>query len=492
MLSTRRYFKPKPTGVGLVVFSLGLIAMVSALPADYAGTFKDDRLTVTLTNSQGAYTGTIELREEKFPCIAREIDGRLAGTFASRGANFEFTAILHDDTLSLESGGTSYTLKRLTLPVNPLARSSPSNPLAGSAGPAREGSTTDQTRTAITNANVVRLKKVSIADRPDMIGGEAFTFLAPADWVVEGGLVWRLHPTMPAAVAMRVRNPKGLEQLECFPTVAFSWGGYLGPGTPFPQGANYLGNEVQPPVQDAIAFLKERLIPLQRGQLRPGIVHAEELPKLAEAAREAEPAPPFGGPQMMFTAGRVRIEYELDGRKVEEDLYCVLNTISLPTGNMTIQIADKLYGVRAAKGQLDQATSLFQTMIHSSRVNLQWFNKYAQLVQSLTQAQMNQIRAAGELSRYISQTSSEISDMIRQSYEQRQASQDRINKNWSQYMRGVDEYFDPAAGRPVELPSGYKYAWANANGEYIVTDNANFNPNIELNGAWQQLEHKQP
>lgn len=52
MLSTRRYFKPKPTDVGLVVFFLGLIAMVSALPADYAGTFKDDRLTVTLTNSQ--------------------------------------------------------------------------------------------------------------------------------------------------------------------------------------------------------------------------------------------------------------------------------------------------------------------------------------------------------------------------------------------------------------------------------------------------------
>ena len=144
------------------------------------------------------------------------------------------------------------------------------------------------------------------------------------------------------------------------------------------------------------------------------------------------------------------------GQAVEEDLYCVLNTMVLPNGNMTIQIADKLCGLRAPKGQLDRATKLFETMTHSTRINLQWFSQYSQLVQALTQAQMNRIRAVGESSRYISRTSNEISDMMRQSYEQRQASQDRINKNWSQYMRGVDEYHDPVAGRPVELPSGYK------------------------------------
>lgn len=324
-----------------------------------------------------------------------------------------------------------------------------------------------------------------------MIGGEAFSFLAPTDWQVDGGIVWRLHPTMPAGVAMRVHNPKGVEQLESFPTVAFSWGGYLGPGTMFPTGANYLGNEVQPPVRDAIAFLKDRQLPRVRGKLQARIIKAEELPKLAEAARAAEPAAPLGGPQMVFTAGRVRIEYELDGKPVEEDLYGVFNSMAL-SGGMTIQIADKLYGLRAQKGQLDEATKLFQTMINSSKINLQWFSKYAQLVQALTQAQMNRIRAAGELSRYISRTSSEISDMMRQSYEQRQASQDRINKNWSQYMRGVDEYYNPAEQRAVELPSGYGNAWANGNGEYIVTDSVGFNPNVEVGGNWQKLDRKEP
>lgn len=184
--------------------------------------------------------------------------------------------------------------------------------------------------------DVLRFKKVSVQDRNDMIGGEAFTFLAPVGWQVDGGLVWRLHPTMPAAVAMRMHNPKGVEQLECFPTVAFSWGGYL-PVTGFPQGSIYLGNEVQPPVRDAIAYLKERHLPRTRGNVQARLTGEEALPKLAEAARAAEPMPAFGGPQMMFTAGRVRIEYELNGKPVEEDFYGVLNTMVLPVATWSFR-----------------------------------------------------------------------------------------------------------------------------------------------------------
>lgn len=55
-------------------------------------------------------------------------------------------------------------------------------------------------------------------------------------------------------------------------------------------------------------------------------------------------------------------------------------------------------------------------------------------------------------------------------------------------MHGVDEYHDPVAGRAVDLPSGYRNAWVSGNGEYIVTDSLNFNPNVELNGNWQRLE----
>jgi hypothetical protein len=167
---------------------------------------------------------------------------------------------------------------------------------------------------------------------------------------------------MPAGTALRVFDPKGVDRTEVFPTTGYSYGGYLGPGTAFPIGSNYL----------------------------------------------------------------------------------------------------------------------------------EWFNRYAQLVQALSRAQVQQIRAAGEISRIVSQTSREISDMMRESYEQRQASQDRINDRWSQYMRGVDKYYDPIAQRPVELPSGYTNAWVNGQGEYIVTESVNFNPNVEVGGNWQKLGRPDP
>lgn len=480
----------------IAVFTLailaGMVARQSAIGADYSGLFQGDGLIVRLSADEGRYTGAIQMGDKTFTCTAREVGGRLRGTFISNEHPFEFTALLRDGTLTLESGGTTYTLRRQAAPVNPLSRAPAAVPVGGEAE-AIAGRAAGLPQSAVdTNAAFLRFKRVSVADRQDMIGGEAFSFLAPAGWQVEGGLVWRLHPVMPAAVAMRVRNPEGLEQLECFPTLGFSWGGYTGPGTAFPPGANYLGNEVQPPVRDALAYLKERHIPRTRGRFEPRITRTEELPKLAAAVREAEAQPEVGGTDMVLTAGRVRVEYELDGKPVEEDLYCVLNSVTLAGGSMTIQIADKLYGLRAARGRLEQATKLFETVIRSARPNLHWFNRYTQLVQALTQAQMDRIRAAGELSRYISRTSSEISDMMRQSYEERQAAQDRINRNWSLYMRGVDEYHDPVTGRPVELPGGYKNAWVSRNGEYIVTDSVNFDPNVQLDGTWQRLERRAP
>jgi hypothetical protein len=104
--------------------------------------------------------------------------------------------------------------------------------------------------------------------------------------------------------------------------------------------------------------------------------------------------------------------------------------------------------------------------------------------------QIKQIQHIGQISRIISQTHNEISDMIIQSYNKRQAVNDRIAENFSQYIRGVDEYYNPMERRPVELPSGYQNAWTNRLGEYILSDDPNFNPNIGSTREWQKMELK--
>jgi hypothetical protein len=458
-----------------------------ALPgASYAGTFACAEMTVILTGSGDRYTGTIEMAGQEFPLSARLGGGRLEGTFTSGGDRFPFTATLEGPVLTLVSDGTTYVLGRKA--GNPLAAPpAKSNPLSqprldaapvSSSVPAASGS-----------AGFMRFKKISIMDSPEGIGGEALTYLAPVGWQVEGGMEWRQHPSMPATVHIRTFNPHGVEQLEGFPTLGFSWGGMLAE-TGFGPGSNYMGNEVRPPMSDVMQFLQEIIIPRFRGDVRCRIIGEQELPAWAQAVAAADLAETgsIPGYQNTYSAGKVRVEYTIAGQPVEEDLYAVLQTVYVPAYNIYTQIGQRAYGIRAAKGQIDDRTKIMQAMVASVRPNLQWFNKYLQLCQTLHNIEMGKIRTAGKISQIISQTNNEISDMMQQSWERKQASEDRISKAWSQVNRGVEEYYSPVEQRPVELPTGYTDAWVNNAGEYIVSDNVNFNPNVELEGNWQKLE----
>jgi hypothetical protein len=52
---------------------------------------------------------------------------------------------------------------------------------------------------------------------------------------------------------------------------------------------------------------------------------------------------------------------------------------------------------------------------------------------------------------------------------------------------GAKLYYDPNTGQNVELPSGYTQAWSTPLGEYILSDDPNFNPNIGSNQTWTPL-----
>ena len=54
--------------------------------------------------------------------------------------------------------------------------------------------------------------------------------------------------------------------------------------------------------------------------------------------------------------------------------------------------------------------------------------------------------------------------------------------------RGVDAFLDPHRQEVVELPSGYGQVWANNLGEYVLSEDPNFNPNIESNQHWEPMK----
>ncbi|MDO9265153.1 MAG: hypothetical protein Q7U02_14380 [Desulfosalsimonadaceae bacterium] len=340
---------------------------------------------------------------------------------------------------------------------------------------------------------IVRLKEFGCVDTHG-IGIEAFSLLMPSDWAFDGGINWVLdNPGMPAVAKFTVKNPKGAEAFEVFPNQAMFWTNNPMLLATFPIGSRYFGAEVRP-VADPMQALTEIVLPRFRGNAEGlKVVSRKHLPELAKALGAGASQP---GVRTFADAAKIRIEYTEGGVLMEEEIFAVTEGFSFAFQTMQGMITntnwyvDYIFSFKTKKGDLDANSPLFQTMVNSFKVNPVWFNKYNQTVEYLIQAQIKNIRNIGELSRIISRTSNEISDSMMQSYENRQQVYDRISENFSEYVRGTEHYNNPIEGREVELPGGYSHAWTNAGGEYILTDNPNYNPNVGSNQNWEELPKK--
>ncbi len=109
----------------------------------------------------------------------------------------------------------------------------------------------------------------------------------------------------------------------------------------------------------------------------------------------------------------------------------------------TIWFVDYIFSFKTLKGKFNNCQSVFQTISYSFKLNPLWYSKYNQVIEYLAQQQIQQIKSIGQLSRILSQTSNEISDTMMESYNQRQQVNERISENFSQYIRGVDVYYNP-------------------------------------------------
>jgi len=344
---------------------------------------------------------------------------------------------------------------------------------------------------AAQGGRTMRLKRVSSVDRQGM-RTEAFSLLVPMGWTFRGGVFWPLqNPAMPANCAFTVTSGNSFERLECFPSGAHFWSTNRMLLSNFPPGSKYLGSEVRAPMSPA-DYLRQVVIARNRnnvGQLR--VVDARPLPKLARQLARAQQASP--GAQSSAAAAKVRVEYNQVGFAVEEEFYCVIETYSFPVRTLygvttsTNWTASYVFSFKAPKGHLAGNAERFWVMIRSFRINPQWFNKYQQVINTLVQQKIREIRHIGQISRIIAQTNDEISDMMMRSYQQRSAVYDRLADQFSQYIRGVDAYYDPVNQRRVDLPAGYDRGWTNGLGEYVLTDDPNFNPNLDSNQNWTPM-----
>ena len=131
----------------------------------------------------------------------------------------------------------------------------------------------------------IRFEQMNLNDAS--LNRVAGTFLAPAGWKSEGGVMWFNSPFHPARPWMRSFNPKGLEQLTVYPMYdMFAGIRRVIPSQArfWPEGSYYSGSEVRDVIANPGDFLRQVVIPRQRKDIREAkVLGYEDLPKLADA-----------------------------------------------------------------------------------------------------------------------------------------------------------------------------------------------------------------
>lgn len=330
--------------------------------------------------------------------------------------------------------------------------------------------------------DAVHLEVLTVHD--PMVDNNAYRMLVPTGWKVDGGVAWRPNAANLAVNHMVVLDPTERMGLFFYPTDALCYDNSLAMYG-FMEGSNYLGNEVRVPIQNVTEYVTRFMLPRYRPNTQARVVSTTELPKVATAVQAAIAEP---GVRKSVLAAKVRVEYDFRGVPTEEDIFCTLAfavSDALPTYLMWGP--HQLYGFAAPKGQLDAMTPVFQTIAGSVTVDLEWYNKYRQVSQLWYQRMEQSIRDAGALSRYISQINDEITDINRSAWEHHQRTMDRVNRQFSEYIRGVQTYHNPFTQMPVQLPAHYNHVWANSLGGYVLTNSPSYNPNQHSSQNWVPL-----
>jgi hypothetical protein len=320
--------------------------------------------------------------------------------------------------------------------------------------------------------DILKLVKREVIDR-EGTGMVASTYLLPADWTVEDRLYWEYNdPTLPIRFKAKMQSGAGDMFIQSFPDVRSLW------------SAGPAGVSGYQPPQDIISGIQSLI-----QQERPGIQYQVVNTKVL--SDKSQPA--YGGTQRT-SSGIVKIQYQENGKQFEEEFYASLDVVHVVTpsmmGNMESYAwaAAGLYACKAVTGKLDDCRKIAQTVASSASWTKPFFNRVMQVTQLLSDQVYAQIFQAGQISKIISQTNDRMIANIDASYRQSQESYDRINNNFSDYIRGVDRYDE--GGTEVQLPSGYDNAWVNDRGEYLLSTSAGFNPGVDIGGNWTALERR--
>ena len=374
----------------------------------------------------------------------------------------------------------------------PVAAQAPASPAA-----------TKHAAVAAAPGSYLRLKKAQITYR-DQEGAPLQTgveLLIPASWEFKSAISMYAREGCYCdafSVFWEAKSEDGLTKMQGLPN--YSWQYSDDPqelhNLTDPNRRTHTGNKTNDicPVSKPLSA-EQYFRQIVSNELKPQmtVVSVEPFPALDQLVRQRTglPSTDSGNGGARIDAIRVRLEFQADGKPMEAWYAVALVTQTYRVGR------GSLYDIHAAgqmmmgapKGQLDANDKLFKVVMSSiqptpeyTAFSNKWIASYYQ-TQAQKEAAMDKIQA-------------DLDSFITQTYMHMSANAQRVSdqgfRATDQNLRDVQTYRDPTTGRKFELSNQYGHAWLNGSGQYVMSDDPNFNPNAQLSGSWNQLQPVAP
>ncbi|WP_348262890.1 hypothetical protein P8935_24260 [Telmatobacter sp. DSM 110680] len=377
---------------------------------------------------------------------------------------------------------------------HPNASSAPVRPTAAQQPNAGSGS----------SAHYVLMKQVKIIDQGLGQGKPAYDLMIPKDWQFKGAVNVNEAPGGCFgdwfSVFGDATSPDNSVEFQMAPQ--FTWQ-YMDD----PAGQRQMQTQNQAdakfgmkpcPVRAPIKaeeFLRKDMVPkCTKACKNTTVVSVEAFPELEEMARHQIGLPPGGGPSdTRIDAARARIAFEDDKGQPEEGWMAAAIVVHTMPGNGHGAAYDwhavNVLFFRTPKGQLDANDKLFKMIASTIRPELEWQKWSNGVIASLYQEKQKQLAIQSQM---IAQFRAHVADVINEVTANSMAGANQAAFGQDQIIRGVQTFRDPSTGSQYELSNLYDHAWLNGQNEYVMSDDANFNPNGNLNGNWTQLDTVRP
>jgi len=355
-------------------------------------------------------------------------------------------------------------------------------------------------------------------------GRPSHTILAPEGWTVEGGAFYppvqafqcfashEVTLTSPTGASIEI-GPDGTFTDRTFSTMQ---GRQRLPHKTISEGRIVLHYPRTP--RGFARFFAKELMPVERPEAKHiRIKEVAEIPELTAQLKESlAPVRAQFASQARMSPGMttevdgsvigVELEYREGGETWSHVIVFAQSQFTFETPSMMAAWGDTSrdrhtswsisgsLALRAPKGELEDLVHVAAVVRGSLRPTMPWMEMQARhrakILKISHEIAMDNLRTAARISQISSRANDDILEIQRTGHARREAMRDEGHARQVNSIHEVHEYRVPGESLPVALPSHYDRVFSNGAGEYILTNDANWEPGTDasLTGSWESLE----